>query len=210
MIWAYDALHWITFFSVAVLLVLAPGPDHIYVLSNALKKGRAAGFAAWGGILTGMLTHTGLVALGLAALLAASESALDILKICGGVYLMYLGYGALRSHGIDLGSAAPQKSDLRKIYFQGLGINILNPKIFIFFLAFLPQFVEPQAGPAWAQLVLHALLLITMGSSFQWMLIETAARLTVFLQNRPKVPVMIDRLFGVIMIVMGLRLALGA
>jgi threonine/homoserine/homoserine lactone efflux protein len=144
---AYDLLHWSSFFGAAILLVLSPGPDHIFVLSTALKQGRRAGYAALAGIVTGLMMHTGAVAFGLAALIAASPEAFQALKLLGGLYLVYLGIKALRSMGIDLSEMAQPPQHVRKTYAQGLGINILNPKIAIFFLAFLPQFVVIDAGP---------------------------------------------------------------
>ena len=206
---AYDLLHWSSFFGAAILLVLSPGPDHIFVLSTALKQGRRAGYAALAGIVTGLMMHTGAVAFGLAALIAASPEAFQALKLLGGLYLVYLGIKALRSMGIDLSEMAQPPQHVRKTYVQGLGINILNPKIAIFFLAFLPQFVVIDSGPAWAQLSVHALIIVAMGAMFQIMLVETAARLTPYLRARPWLPKWIDRGFGGVMIALGGKLALG-
>lgn len=206
---AYDVLHWASFMGAAILLVLSPGPDHIYVLGTALKQGRRAGYAALAGIFTGLIMHTGAVAFGLAALIAASPQAFQALKLAGGLYLVYLGIKAFRSQGIDLNQAMGAPKSARKTYFQGLAINILNPKIAIFFLAFLPQFVVIDAGPASAQLILHAMIIVTMGAAFQVMLVETATRLMPYLRARPWLPKWVDRIFGGVMVALGGKLALG-
>jgi len=129
------------FLGAAVALILTPGPDTMYVLSRALGDGRAVGVRAAAGIATGVLVHTAAAALGLSALLRASPAAYDAVKYLGAAYLVYLGVAALRGDGP--GSREREAGDGG--YLQGVTVNVLNPKVALFFLAFLPGFVD--AGP---------------------------------------------------------------
>jgi threonine/homoserine/homoserine lactone efflux protein len=139
---------------VAAVLVITftPGPDMTLFLGKAVRQGRASGMAAMLGASTGVLVHTVLVALGLSALVAASATAFLVLKIVGALYLLWLAVQALR-HGsalnLDAGGAPPQGEPLYRTWLQGLGVNLLNPKIIMFFMTFLPQFVaagDPDAA----------------------------------------------------------------
>jgi len=134
----------------AAILIITPGPDMTLCLSRALTQGRAAGFATMLGAATGNLIHTVLAAIGLSALLAASPTAFLVVKILGALYLLYLAYEAVR-HGSALTlkpSDGPRHSFLAD-WLTGLGINLINPKVVLFFVTFLPQFVaasDPDAG----------------------------------------------------------------
>jgi threonine/homoserine/homoserine lactone efflux protein len=130
------------FAAASVVLGITPGPDMTFFLSKTVAQSRKAGFAAFAGASTGIVVHTVLVALGLSALLAASVTAFTILKFVGAAYLAYLAYDAIR-HGSSLSLASGGKPEtLHAIYMKGLLINLLNPKIIIFFVTFLPQFVS--------------------------------------------------------------------
>ena len=132
---------------VAVLvIVFTPGPDMTLFLGKAVRPGRAAGIAAMAGASTGLLIHTTLVALGLSALLAASATAFLVLKVVGALYLLWLAVDAIR-HGSALSLEGRRdqgaQESLYRSWAAGLGVNLLNPKIIMFFVTFLPQFVAP-------------------------------------------------------------------
>ena len=134
----------------SLVLGLTPGPDMTFFLSRTIGQSRAAGFAAFLGASAGLVVHTMLVAAGLSALLAASETAFTILKVVGAAYLAWLAYDAIRN-GSALSierRAAPEP--LGRVFLKGLLVNLLNPKIIVFFVTFLPQFVSP-GDPAAAQ-----------------------------------------------------------
>ncbi len=158
----YSMLHWTTFVTAAILLNLSPGPDIAFILGQTVRGGRRAGFAAMAGIWTGALVHVGFAAAGLTAILASSAVAFSIVKWVGAAYLIYLGLSALGSQG---GKFINDKVDISpsglKVMRQGVLVSLLNPKVAIFFLAFLPQFVVPGMDPTWAQLALHGTLIIT-------------------------------------------------
>lgn len=137
----------LAFFSVSVLLALSPGPDNVFVLVHAAQHGIRAGLLVVLGLCSGLLLHTAAVALGLAALLAASPLAFDVLKGVGAAYLLWLAWLSWRAPtGLLEGQAAGDLSPAQT-YARGIVMNATNPKVAIFFLAFLPQFVEPAQGP---------------------------------------------------------------
>ncbi|WP_026379921.1 LysE family translocator [Afifella pfennigii] len=134
----------------AAVLIVTPGPDMTLFLSRALTQGRAAGLAAMFGALSGIVVHTMLAAFGLSALLAASPQGFFLVKAAGALYLLFLAYQALR-HGsaLTLETSLRGRQSLWRSWAAGLGINLLNPKIVLFFVTFLPQFVsasDPHAG----------------------------------------------------------------
>lgn len=136
----------LAFFSVSVLLALAPGPDNVFVMLQSAMRGRTAGMLVVLGLCTGLLVHTGAVALGLAALFAASAVAFTVLKFVGAGYLVYLAWQAFRAPvGVAAGGKAERLSN-RQMYLRGIVMNVTNPKVAIFFLAFLPQFARPESG----------------------------------------------------------------
>ena len=143
----------LAFFSVSVLLALSPGPDNVFVLVHSAQHGARAGVLVVLGLCTGLLFHTAAVALGLAVLLEASPLAFDMLKGVGAVYLLWLAWLSWRApSGLLEGQAAPGLS-ARQTYVRGIIMNTTNPKVAIFFLAFLPQFADPTLGPVQWQIV---------------------------------------------------------
>ena len=132
------------FFAVAVLLALSPGPDNVFVLTQSAMRGRAAGLWVVLGLCSGLLVHTAAVAFGLAALFATSTLAFTALKWAGALYLLYLAWQAWRA---PVGALATQvTADAGGLYRRGIIMNVTNPKVSIFFLAFLPQFVAAERG----------------------------------------------------------------
>ena len=162
----------LAFFSVSVLLALAPGPDNVFVLVHAAQHGVRAGLLVVLGLCSGLLFHTAAVALGLAALLATSALAFTVLKTVGALYLLWLAWLSWRAPAGPLQGQADAEGETLgpwQTYGRGVLMNISNPKVAIFFLAFLPQFVDPALGPVqWqiAQLgaVFGLATLLTFGS----------------------------------------------
>ncbi|MCA3183805.1 MULTISPECIES: LysE family translocator [unclassified Cupriavidus] len=134
------------FLGIAVLLSLAPGPDNIFVLLQSAMHGTRAGLTVVLGLCTGLLVHTAVVAVGLAALLAASAVAFTVLKIAGALYLVYLAWQAFRAPVGDIGKGDAAARPVKNMYLRGVVMNLTNPKVVIFFLAFLPQFVNAKQG----------------------------------------------------------------
>ena len=205
----YTLLHWTAFATAAVLLNLSPGPDIAFILGQTVRGGRAAGFSAMFGIWTGAFGHVLMAALGLSAILAASATAFSIVKWAGAVYLLWLGVSAIRSGGGRFVSDDVKTSPrLSSIFRQGMLVAILNPKVAIFFLAFLPQFAVPGAGPLWAQMFLHGVLIIVAAAFIEPLLVLAGDRLAMLLRGNPRIGLWMDRSLGAVFIALGLRLAL--
>lgn len=142
-----------TFSVASVLLALAPGPDNIFVLTQSALQGRGAGLLVTLGLCTGLIVHTSAVAAGVAAVFQASRLAFTILKLVGAAYLLYLAWQAFRAGASAIEDDGRERMGRRALYARGIVMNVTNPKVSIFFLAFLPQFADPARGPLALQLV---------------------------------------------------------
>jgi threonine/homoserine/homoserine lactone efflux protein len=195
-------------FTVASLvLALTPGPDMTLFLGQTLTAGRARGVAAMLGACTGLLLHSMLVAFGLSALLVASTTAFTAIKILGAIYLVWLGFQAVR-HGSALTIArgrAKQRS-LAQVYLMGLGVNLLNPKIVMFFLTFLPQFVSVSDPHASSKLLFLGLYFTALGVPTCALLILMAERFTAALRRSPRAMKIVDWTFAGVMGAFAIRL----
>ena len=205
----YSPVHWATFFTTAFLLTLSPGPDIAFILGQTATGGRKSGFSAMFGIWGGTIGHIIMAVGGLSAILSASAMAFAIVKWIGVAYLIWLGLGALRSRGSSFVSKTAQGDTTSgDVFWQGVLIAFLNPKVAIFFLAFLPQFVVPDAGPAWAQLFLHGSLLICVSALVEPPLVLIGDKLTAGLRDKPRLGQWIDRSLGALFIALAIRLTL--
>ena len=142
------------FLFTSVLLTLAPGPDNLYLLTKSLSEGAKSGVILACGLASGIFFHTMLVMLGVAALIQSSPTALSLLKYFGAAYLLFLAFGAFRSSGKMTLGRADAKSSYKALYRRGVLMNVLNPKVLLFFLAFLPQFVDMTSDSAALQIAL--------------------------------------------------------
>ncbi len=191
----------------AVLLNLAPGPDMAFILGQTARKGRKAGFAAMFGIWSGAFVHVLMAALGLSAILATSAIAFSIVKWLGAAYLFYLGLKALLSKGGSIVSESGfDETKTSSIFWQGAIVAVLNPKVAIFFLAFLPQFVVEGAGPVSAQLFLHGSLIIVVAALVEPPLVFAGSKLARALKTNKRVALWMDRSLGALFILLGIKL----
>jgi threonine/homoserine/homoserine lactone efflux protein len=144
----------ITFFIAALLLSLAPGPDNVFVLTQSALYGRVSGLLVMLGLCTGLLVHTAAVALGIAVIFQTSPIAFTALKIVGAGYLLYLAWLAWRAAPASLSEVSSTTRSFGALYRRGIYMNISNPKVSIFFLAFLPQFASPERGSVAVQMMI--------------------------------------------------------
>jgi threonine/homoserine/homoserine lactone efflux protein len=152
------------FAAAALALLVVPGPAVLYIVTRSIDQGRAAGVASVLGIHTGSLVHVGAAAIGLSALLVSSALAFSVVKYAGAAYLIVLGVRKLLERtGEEVEVDEPQPRSLRRIYAQGIVVNILNPKTALFFLAFLPQFVDVDRGAVWTQMTVLGIAFIVLG-----------------------------------------------
>jgi threonine/homoserine/homoserine lactone efflux protein len=147
-----DALS--AFFVASVLLALAPGPDNLFVLTQAALYGKESGLAVVGGLCTGLVVHTLGVALGVAVIFQASAVAFTALKLIGAGYLLWLAWQAFRAPAAQIGGKSLGAAGFPRLYRRGFFMNLTNPKVSLFFLAFLPQFADPARGPLAGQMIL--------------------------------------------------------
>jgi threonine/homoserine/homoserine lactone efflux protein len=196
------------FMTAGLALNLTPGPDMLFVAAQGTSAGRRAGLAAAVGIFLGCLVHIGAVALGLAALLARVPPAYEAVRWAGAAYLVYLGGRALLRPQPLAGAAATPVRSWRSAMVQGAGTNILNPKVALFFLAFVPQFVDPRRGPAAGQIVVLGMLFNATGLMVNATVGWLASQATEWLRVRPGPGRALQRITGGVFIALGVRLAL--
>lgn len=194
------------FLAAAVLITVAPGPDNLMVLALGMARGRSAGMAFGLGCAVGCLSHTMLAALGISALIAASASAFAAIKIVGGGYLLWLGVQALRKTRPTGAGEPPPEPGLRRLFARGLLANAINPKVILFFLAFLPQFVNAGRGHAGWQMAQLGIVFTLQAALIFGAIGWSAGRLGQWLARRPSVGVWLDRIAGGIFVALGLRL----
>lgn len=187
----------ILFTGACLVLFVTPGPDMSLFLARTVQGGRAAGMAAMAGALTGALVHTLMAALGLSALLAASTTGFTLVKIAGGLYLLWMAWGALR-HGsaLNVRAEGPSRPSLRATWLVGVGINLTNPKVVLFFVTFLPQFVAAGDPHAAGKLVFLGLYFIAVSAPLAVAMILAADRVLALVAARPRVLRAIDVAFA--------------
>ena len=198
------------FLVAAVLVTLSPGPDNLMVLSVGISRGRWQGMAFGLGCALGCLSHTLLAAVGISALIAASPLAFGALKIGGGGYLLWLGAQALRSHGtVRVSGDTASEESLRCRFAKGLLANAINPKVIVFFLSFLPQFVRPEQGHVTAQTLLLGLTFTGQSVLIFGLLGYFSGTIGQWMNRHGRAGLWLDRLAGTIFAGLGLRLIVG-
>ena len=205
----YSMWHWVSFLGAAALLNVSPGPDLAYIIGQTMRHGRAVGIASMLGAWTGVWVHVLLATLGLSTLLLASAEILTLVKWAGGVYLIWLGVEIWRSRGSDLALTSERRgrgTRLRQAYSRGVLVSALKPKVAAFFLAFLPQFVVPGAGPISAQLLLHGALIVLVAATIEPWIVLGAARAARTLAQRPAIGRWLDRVTATVLIGFGCEL----
>lgn len=200
----------IAFVAAGLLLNITPGPDVLYIVGRSLAQGRMAGVISSLGIAAGSLVHVAGAALGLSAILAATPAAFDVVRYAGAAYLVWLGVGALRRRGAALAIDESGTPSRAAIFRQGAVTNILNPKVALFFLAFLPQFTDPARGPVTAQAVVLGLIFIVNGLVVCVGYALAASAVGAWLRTRYDVHAWMHRAMGVLFLGLGLRLAFGS
>jgi threonine/homoserine/homoserine lactone efflux protein len=195
------------FVGAGLLLNITPGPDVLYIIGRSLGQGRLAGVVSSLGIASGSLIHIAAGALGLSALMLAVPVAYDVVRLGGAAYLVWLGYKAIVSRHDALDVPALDAVPLGRIYRQGIVTNVLNPKVALFFLAFLPQFTDASRGPLPLQFLLLGLVFVVNGTVVCLGYALAASCLGAWLKGRYPVSTWMNRAMGGLFIALGLRLA---
>jgi len=196
----------VVFLPAAVALILAPGPDTVYVLTRSIQQGRRRGFAAAVGIGTGVLVHTGAAVLGVSVLLRQSAVSFRVVQYLGALYLLYLGVDTLLSRGrIEVEPTGTESASAPRSYLRGVVVDVLNPKVALFFLAFLPQFAPSTGGPGIDVAVLggvYALLTVC----YLGTLALFAGTVRAALAEHAKLGPLLDGLAATVLLGLGIRL----
>jgi len=146
------------FATASLLLIVAPGPDIVFLVSQGAARGPRAGFVTAMGLAAGNLVHTVGAALGVSVIFQTSAIAFSALKYAGAAYLLYLAWKTARSNGAAAGVSQHDQAPKESLFWRAVLMNVLNPKVALFFLAFLPQFASPKIGPVWMQMIFYGLL----------------------------------------------------
>lgn len=197
----------IPFFFASLLLGLAPGPDNIFVLTQASIHGKQAGFSVVFGLCTGLIVHTMAVALGVAAVLKTSAYAFTILKLAGALYLLWLSWQAFRASKQQLTLDKKSRLTNWQLYRRGIFMNVTNPKVSIFFLAFLPQFIDPAKGQVALQIVSLGGLFIVATVMVFGAISFIAGSLGQRVGQSDRVQRMLNRIAGAVFLLLAVRLA---
>lgn len=205
MSWAVDPLTLLAFVPAGLALNLTPGADMMFVLAQGIRGGTRAGMAANLGIAAGCVLHVLIAALGLAALLKTHPAAFEAIRWAGVAYLLWLAWKAWRSAGPEAARVAP--APVLRVFRDGLVVNLLNPKVVLFILAFLPQFVAPER-PVLPQFLILGLVFCLGGLLVNGLVAAFAGRLGAVLLRRAAVARALNRLSGTIFAGLALRLAI--
>jgi len=196
------------FIAASAALAIAPGPDNIFVLTQSAIHGRKAGILVTLGLCTGLIVHISAAALGVAAIFKTSTVAFTVLKVVGAAYLLYLAWQAFRAGDAQIAAASETTTSAKALYLRGILMNVTNPKVAIFFLAFLPQFADSSRGAVSMQMiVLGAVFMMTAFIIFcgiAW----ASSLIGSWLQRSKRAQMGINRLAGTVFILLACRLAL--
>lgn len=196
----------ISFFFTSLLLALSPGPDNLFVLTQSTLNGRTAGLMVTLGLCTGLIVHTTAVALGAAVIFKASALAFTILKLSGAAYLIYLAVQAFQSSASELKKDNNGQLSRFKLYRRGVIMNITNPKVSIFFLAFLPQFADPSKGSLAIQMIILGNVFIFATIIVFGGIALMAGLLGEWLSCSPKAQTIMNRIAGVVFVGLAIKL----
>lgn len=203
-------IHFETFLLAGILLNLTPGNDTIFILTKSIGQGRKAGIVSAFGIATGSIFHTILAALGLSFVIAKSILLFNIIKFAGAAYLLYIGYKMLSEKSQLKTDGAISRSSVEywKVYRDGIFTNILNPKVALFFIAFLPQFIDPTLRNTILPFIALGATFITTGTIWCLILATFASAIFNKLKTNKKVSNWINKVCGLTMIGLGIKVAL--
>jgi RhtB (resistance to homoserine/threonine) family protein len=204
----YGIENYIGFIVAGILLNLTPGADTMYILTRSITQGRKAGIYSVLGITSGGLIHTTFAAFGLSIILAKSALAFSIVKYIGVAYLVYLGIKMIteRNNLFDNKSQKIETTDLFKIYRQGLLTNVLNPKVALFFLSLLPQFINPHYATGPIPFLILGVTFMTTGTIWCLILAYSASFITNTLRDNDRIGKMMQKISGFIFILLGIKI----
>jgi len=198
----------VMFFLSALLLALAPGPDNLFVLAQSAQHGKKAGLAVTAGLCTGLIGHTVAVTAGVAALIRGAPMAFEALKYCGAAYLLWLSWQSFRAGASGAAASGMPSLPTARLYGRGIIMNITNPKVLVFFLAFLPQFTSRRYGAIAPQMLILGLLFIAATVIVFGAISLVAGSVGERLKTSRRAQLVLNRLAGTLFAALAIRLAL--
>jgi len=207
-----SAEQWLLFITACTILNIAPGPDTMYIMSKTIAQGRRAGLISSVGVCSGAMVHACLAGLGLSAILTTSPAAFNAIKWVGAFYLIYLGYVTIastlkvREDTLPLSNNVLKQDSAWRLYYQAVLVDLLNPKTALFFLAFIPQFIDKGAGDYFWQFIILGLVLITNALIIEIGLVSIGERLTQYMRDNSILAQWLERSVGLVLIGIGFNL----
>lgn len=198
-----------TFAVAATLLIIVPGPNVIYIITRGIDQGRRAAIASALGVQTGMLVHIGAAVLGLSALVASSDILFNVVKYAGAAYLIWMGVTSFRAKATNLDlPQVGRRASYGRLFGQGLVVNVLNPKVGLFFIAFLPQFIDPGRGGPTGQILILGAVFVAIAIASDLLYALASGSIGAWLTRRERIARQRDRFAGAIYILLGVVAAL--
>jgi RhtB (resistance to homoserine/threonine) family protein len=204
-----DFNNYLFFIGASIILCIVPGPDMIYLLSRTIAQGKKAGFAAALGINLGGYFHLTAAILGISAIIATSAIAFTILKYCGAAYLIYIGFKAILSNSSSAIDSSDNEAQLsiNSIFWQGFISDVLNPKVAIFFISLLPQFIQADNNNTFTQLIILGITVNIIALLINFVLVCFSHSVSSRLRQSNRVSKVLNNVMGTIFISLGLKLA---
>ena len=202
-----DAVLFFPFLGAAVLLTIMPGPDNLFVLAQSIAQGKNAGIATAFGLCTGLIAHVSAATLGVSAVIYQSAVMFSIVKYAGAAYLLYLAWKSFRAKDSGLSVDQVPVRKLKDLYKRGIVMNVLNPKVSLFFLALLPQFVDPSSGSVTVQMLMLGLTFIVQALLIFCAISIFAGKIRNFLLKDSRLGRKLNVFQGVLFVIIGLNIA---
>ncbi|UOY89417.1 LysE family translocator [Bacillus glycinifermentans] len=202
-----DFLSATSFLGAAILLTLMPGPDNLFVLAQSISNGKSAGISTAFGLCTGLVFHISAAAFGISAVIYKSALAFTFVKYAGAAYLLYLAYQSFRDKSSGFHISDQHSVSFTSLYRKGIIMNLLNPKVSLFFLAFLPQFVNDEAGNVTIQMLMYGSIFLIQALAIFITISIFAGKVGEFLRNRPAIAKKINLIQGSLFAIIGLKMA---
>ncbi len=204
-----DLVMILSFLGAAVMLTVMPGPDNLFTLAQSIANGKRAGIWTTLGLCTGLLVHIAAAVIGLSALIYQSAFAFSIVKYAGAAYLLYLAYQSFRARDTSLALESEPALAYRSLYKKGLIMNLLNPKVSLFFLALLPQFVPAGSGNVHLHMLALGLVFLIQAFVIFSLISLFAGKVGVLIRRNPLLSRRLNLIQGGLFTLIGLRLAFG-
>ncbi len=202
-----DFLSVISFLGVAIVLTVMPGPDNLFTLAQSIAKGKNAGIYTSLGLCTGLIVHITAATIGVTAIIYQSALAFTVVKYIGAAYLLFLAFKSFKEKGSSFDLKAENSLDYKALYKKGIIMNLLNPKLSLFFLAFFPQFIHYENGNASIQMLVYGIVFLIQAFVIFMLISIFAGKVGFFLRKNPSLSKKISIIQGSLFALIGLKIA---